>query len=265
MSDIINQLASQLREASQSGKTCPPLRDIIGVEDLQTAYAIQNQNIQQRVSGGAQIVGCKIGLTSKAVQKQLGVDQPDFGRLLNTMEVLNGDTVPFSELMQPKAEAEIAFVLSKDLDSANITTTDVLSAIDYALVSIEIVGSRIENWNIKITDTIADNASASHYVLGHKPVRLENLDLLNCKMQMYKNGELASEGVGAACLGSPINATLWLAKTMVELGQPLRAGQVVLSGALGPMVGVEAGDEVRAVIEGLGEVRVGFGEGGDHE
>jgi 2-keto-4-pentenoate hydratase len=260
MTKTIDQLAQQLREAAQSGKTCPPLRDIIGLEDLQRAYAIQNQNIQQRVSEGAHIVGCKIGLTSKAVQKQLGVDQPDFGRLLNTMEVLNGDTIPFSELMQPKTEAEIAFVLSKDLDSSNITITDVISAIDYALVSIEIVGSRIENWNIKITDTIADNASASHYVLGHKPVRLENLDLLNCKMQMYKNGELVSEGVGAACLGSPINATLWLAKTMADLGQPLKAGQVILSGALGPMVAAEPGDDIKAVIEGLGEVRVKFGD-----
>ncbi len=259
MAKNIDQLALQLREAAQSGKSCPPLRNTIGITDLQTAYAIQNKNIQQRVSEGAHIVGVKIGLTSKAVQKQLGVDQPDFGRLLNTMEVLNGDTVPFSELMQPKAEAEIAFVLSKDLPSSNITTTDVISAIDYALVSIEIVGSRIENWNIKITDTIADNASASHYVVGHKPVRLENLDLLNCKMQMYKNGDLASEGVGAACLGSPINAVLWLAKMMADLGEPLQAGQVILSGALGPMVTAESGDEIKAVIEGLGEVSVAFG------
>jgi len=258
MKDTIKQLAKQLREASKTGKTCPPLRDVIGTEDLKTAYAIQKYNISQRLSEGAAIVGCKIGLTSKAVQKQLGVDQPDFGILLNTMEILNGDTISYQELMQPKAEAEIAFVLSEDLPDSNMTTTDVLSAIDYALVSIEIVGSRIENWNIKITDTIADNASASHYVVGHKPVKLENLDLLNCKMKLYKNGELASEGVGSACLGSPINAVLWLAKTMADFGQPLRAGQVVLSGALGPMVAVEAGDELKAEIEGLGEVSIGF-------
>jgi 2-keto-4-pentenoate hydratase len=255
----IHSIAQSLRLAAQSGKAIPPIRDIIGVEDISTAYAIQQHNIQQRVSEGAFITGCKIGLTSKAVQKQLGVDQPDFGMLLNTMEVPNGGTVAWSELMQPKAEAEIAFVLAKDLPDANISTTDVLSAIAYALVSIEIVGSRIENWNIKITDTVADNASASHYVLGHKPVRLENLDLLNCKMQLFKNGGLASEGTGTSCLGSPINAVLWLAKTMAQLGQPLKAGQVILSGALGPMVAVQPGDEVRAVIEELGEVGLWFG------
>ncbi|MFK7810001.1 MAG: 2-keto-4-pentenoate hydratase, partial [Saprospiraceae bacterium] len=164
MNETLNQLAAQLRTAAQSGETCSPLRETIGVADIDAAYAIQKYNIRQRIAEGAFVTGCKIGLTSKAVQKQLGVDQPDFGILLNTMEVLNGDVIPWSELMQPKAEAEIAFVLSKDLPSSNIAITDVLSAIDYALVSIEIVGSRIENWDIKITDTVADNASASHYV-----------------------------------------------------------------------------------------------------
>lgn len=260
MNETLYQLAAKLRTAAQTGQVISPLREVIGVEDISGAYDIQRHNIQQRISEGAFITGCKIGLTSKPVQQQLGVDQPDFGILLNTMEVLNGDTIPWSELMQPKAEAEIAFVMAKDLPSSNITITDVLSAIDYALVSIEIVGSRIENWNIKITDTVADNASASHYVLGHKPVKLENLDLLNCKMQLFKNGALASEGTGAACLGSPVNAVLWLAKTMADFGQPLQAGQVILSGALGPMVNVGPGDEVRAGIEGLGEVVVRFGE-----
>jgi 2-keto-4-pentenoate hydratase len=139
-------------------------------------------------------------------------------------------------------------------------SADVLSAIDYALASIEIVGSRIENWNIRITDTIADNASASHFVLGHRPGRLETLDLIGCNMSLHKNGVLASEGTGAACLGSPINATLWLAKTLIQMGDPLRAGDVILTGALGPMVSVEPGDQVSCSIEGLGTVSVQFGK-----
>ena len=258
--DKIELLAKILREAQNSKKTCRPIREIIGVEDIATAYAIQDINNQIRIKQGARIVGRKIGLTSKAVQKQLGVDQPDYGTLLHSMEVLNGDSISMKELMQAKVEAEIAFVLKEDLDSPTLSTADLLSAINYALASIEIVGSRIENWNIKITDTIADNASASHFVIGHQPVKLENIDLINCQMSMTKNGEKVSEGTGAACLGSPINATLWLARTMAALKQPLRAGELILSGALGPMASVEAGDTFVAKFSGLGEVSVSFTE-----
>jgi len=256
--DKVQQLAKQLREAISTRTACPPLRDVIGVEDLKTAYAIQELNNNLLIEKGARVVGRKIGLTSKAVQKQLGVDQPDYGALLNTMEILNGDTISVSELMQPKAEAEIAFVLKSDLTEPNLTMAELISAIDYAVASIEIVGSRIENWNIKITDTVADNASASHFVIGHRPVKLENIDLVNCAMVMTKNGEKVSEGKGAACLGSPLNATLWLAKTMAALGTPLRAGELILSGALGPMAAVAAGDVFVAEFEGLGSVSVGF-------
>lgn len=175
-------------------------------------------------------------------------------------EVWNNGEISVKELMQPKAEAEIAFVLGKDLTSKSITSVDVISAIAYALASIEIVGSRIDGWNIGITDTIADNASASHFVVGHKPVRLEHLDLINCGMTMYKNGEKVSEGRGGDCLGSPINAMVWLANTMAELGKPMRAGDLILTGALGPMVSVEAGDSFKAEIEGLGDVLVNFTE-----
>jgi len=256
--DTIQKLAQQLREAYTTRTACPPLRDVIGVEDLNTAYAIQELNNNLLIEKGARVVGRKIGLTSKAVQKQLGVDQPDYGALLNTMEILNGDSISFSALMQPKAEAEIAFVLKSDLTEPNLTTAELISAIDYAVASIEIVGSRIENWNIKITDTIADNASASHFVIGHRPVKLENIDLINCQMVMTKNGEKVSEGKGAACLGSPLNATLWLAKTMASLGTPLRAGELILSGALGPMAAVTAGDVFVADFDVLGSVSVGF-------
>lgn len=256
----LESLAAKLREADESKNPCSPMREIIGIENVAAAYEIQNINNDLRLKKGARIVGRKIGLTSKAVQKQLGVDQPDYGALFHDMEVLNGGLIPWNETMQPKVEAEIAFVLSKDLPSVDIGTLDILGAIDYALVSLEIVGSRIENWNIKITDTVADNASASHFVLGHQPMKLNQIDLINCKMVMTKNGEVVSEGKGASCLGSPINATLWLAQTMAKLGTPLKAGDLVLSGALGPMANVEAGDLVSANIDGLGTVSVTFGD-----
>lgn len=251
-------IAKILREAAERKITCDPIRDIIGITDLAKAYEIQRINSKLRIAGGARVVGSKIGLTSPAVQKQLGVDQPDYGLLFDDMEVLNGSEISCQELMQPKAEAEIAFVLKKDLNATSTTAAEMLSAIDYAVAAIEIVGSRIKDWNIKITDTIADNASASHFVIGHRPVRLENFDLINCKMTLFKNGEQVSDGTGAACLGSPINACIWLANTMAAHGSPLKAGDLILSGALGPMTSVEPGDQVKAVIEGLGEVAVGF-------
>ncbi len=253
-------LAQKLRDAYLTKTPCRPLREVIGVEDLQKAYAIQEINNQRLLANGARITGRKIGLTSKAVQKQLGVDQPDFGLLFNTMEVLNNDTISVKELMQPKAEGEIAFVLGQDLPERELTSTELLTAISYVLPAIEIVGSRIENWNIKITDTIADNASASHYVLGHQPIQLEAIDLVNCQMIMKKNGVIISRGTGAACLGSPINATLWLVNQMAKLGSPLKAGEVILSGALGPMVPIEAGDSFEATFTGLGKVYVHFSE-----
>ena len=258
--DKIREAANRLAEAANTKIICPPVRDIIGAEDVDAAYQVQKINNDQRINAGARVVGCKIGLTSFAVQKQLGVDQPDYGLLFDDMEVLLGHEVEWNALMQPKAEAEIAFVLKKNLPSSSITISDLISSIDYALGAIEIVGSRIENWDIKITDTIADNASASHFVLGHKPVPLSELDLIHISMEVSKNGHKASEGKGSACLGSPLNAMLWLAQKMAQLGNPLRAGDVVLTGALGPMVNIEPGDEIKAVFDTLGEVSVKFGK-----
>jgi len=261
MKKTAQDYAQILRIAYAERTPCKPLRDAIGIENLDFAYEIQAINNDILIKNGARITGRKIGLTSKAVQEQLGVDQPDFGILLDTMEVLNGDSIAMSELMQPKVEAEIAFVLGRDLPNRKISTVELINSIDYALAAIEIVGSRIENWNIKITDTIADNASASHYVLGHKPTKLSDFDVVNCQMQMIKNGifdNIVSSGNGAACLGSPINATLWLTNKMADLGTPLKAGEVILSGALGKMATVEAGDTFEAKIDGLGSVSVSF-------
>lgn len=256
--NIIEAAAERLRAAEGSKKTCAPVRDLIGTEDLTAAYAVQKINTSYKIAAGSRVIGHKIGLTSLAVQKQLGVDQPDFGLLWHDKEVLNGGEISVSEMMQPRVEAEIAFVLGKDLKADFMTTIDVLNAVEYALASIEVVGSRISNWDIKITDTIADNASASHWVVGHKPVKLQHLDLVNCGMRMTNNGKVVSEGKGSACLGSPINALLWLAQRMVQMGEPLKAGDLILSGAVGPMVKVEAGDNFNAVIEGLGSVSASF-------
>ncbi len=254
----IEAAAKRLWDASNQGVTCKPIRDLIGETDVETAYQVQEINTTRRIAEGARVIGSKIGLTTPVVQQRFGIAQPDFGMLWNDREVWNNGEISVKEIMQPKAEAEIAFVLGKDLNSTTLTSIDIISAIEYALASIEIVGSRIEGWDIRITDTIADNASASHFVVGHRPVKLKNLDLINCGMVMYKNGEKVSEGKGGECLGSPINAMLWLANTMAGLGKPMRAGDVILTGALGPMIDVTAGDSFKAEIEGLGEVLVNF-------
>lgn len=256
----IEVAAKRLREAEAKGVVCEPVRNLIGETDIEKAYAVQALNASLRIAQGARPIGSKIGLTAPVVQKQLGVDQPDFGTLWHDREVKNGSTISMTELMQPKAEAELAFVMGKDLTAEHLTAKDIVTAVEYVLPSIEIVGSRIINWDIKITDTIADNASASHWVLGDTKVSLEQIDLLNCKMVMKNNGEVVSEGVGKNCLGSPINATLWLAQQMVKIGTPMKAGDIVLTGALGPMVSAKKGDDFQVTIEGAGQVSVGFAD-----
>lgn len=256
----IETAAQRLREASESGIPCAPIRDLIGETDIASAYAVQEINTNLRLAEGARIIGKKIGLTNAAIQSHFGIDQPDYGMLWHDMEVENGGELSVSQIIQPKTEAEIAFVLGKDLDMDKITSIDVMNAIDYALPSLELVGSRVSNWDIKITDTIADNASASHWVVGHTPTKISDFDMIKCQMTMSKNGQVVSEGTGANCLGSPINATVWLAQMMRSVGQPLKAGDLILTGALGPFIDIAAGDHFVASIEGLGEVSVTFSE-----
>lgn len=254
----IQQAANQLLQAAQTNTPCSPVRTLIGETDQDVAYAVQNHITKNRLSAGAKQIGKKIGLTSVKVQQQLGVDQPDFGMLFDDMEIENGGNLPISETMQPKVEAEIAFVLKKDINFPNPSLAEIEAAIDYAVAAIEIVGSRIADWNIKITDTIADNASASHFVLGDVKKQLSEIDLIGCEMQLFKNTQLVSQGSGAACMGSPLIAVQWLAKKMVEIGNPLQAGDLILSGALGPMVNVVEGDKILTTVEGLGSVSVQF-------
>lgn len=256
--DYIQEAAGRIRVAYADGVPCAPVRDLIGETDLEAAYAVQEINTRQWLATERHLVGRKIGLTSKAVQTQLGVDQPDFGMLYADMDVPLGSEIAPDRVMQPKVEAEIAFVLSGELDEEQLTSVDVMGAVDYVVAAIEIVGSRIANWDIRITDTIADNASSGLFAVGHEPKRLGEVDLLGCAMTMDVNGELVSEGHGSACMGSPLSAVLWLAQVMARARRPLRRGDVILSGALGPMAAVAPGDRVEARIEGIGSCQVVF-------
>ncbi|WP_375207832.1 2-keto-4-pentenoate hydratase [Hyphococcus sp.] len=247
------EAADLILGAYESGEFCQPIRHIIG-ESVEAGYAVQALNTKRWLEQGRRIVGRKIGLTSPAVQAQLGVDQPDFGVLFADMEYPTGGALPYSRMQQPKAEAEIALVLKADLSDSGLTPSELLRAVDYAAPAIEIVGSRINNWDIKISDTIADNASSSLYVLGTPSGSLADVDLGDARMVMKKNGKPVSYGAGVACLGHPLNAALWLARTCAAFGDNLKAGDVILTGALGPMVAIDEGDFVEADISGIGAV-----------
>jgi 2-keto-4-pentenoate hydratase len=259
---VIAEAAARLRAARDTGRTCAPIRDLIESTDLAAAYRVQQGFNQSRVAGGARVVGRKIGLTSVAVQEQLGVDQPDFGVLFDDMAYSNGAVIPMGRLLQPRAEAEIAFVLSDDLADGPLDAAQVRAAIDHAVAAIEICDSRISNWDIKFADTVADNASSGVYVLGDRHVPLDGLDTVGAAMSMTVNGIEVSTGTGADCLGDPLAAVAWLAQAAREYGEPLRAGQVILSGAMGPMRPFAPGDEVAVQISGLGEVSARFSEEG---
>jgi 2-keto-4-pentenoate hydratase len=251
--------AERLRAAADWREPCGPVRELIGTTDISAAYRVQTLNVAQRVACGHRVVGRKIGLTSPAVQAQLGVDQPDFGRLLEDMRVAPDGTADTQRLLQPKVEAEVAFVLGADLDGPLDSESAVRAAVAGVRASIEIVDSRVRDWDITITDTIADNASSGLFVLSDMVVPLDDVDPAAVQMTMWRNEVEVSTGSGSDCLGSPLLALLWLARACQEVGDPLRAGEVVLSGALGPMAGVRAGDRVEASITGLGPVSVNFG------
>jgi 2-keto-4-pentenoate hydratase len=256
----VEQAAELLWSAAAAGTAIPPLRETFPTLTEQDAYAVQEFNTQRRLTEGGRLVGRKIGLTARAVQQQLGVDQPDYGLLFADMAVADGEPVRWSRLMQPKVEAEVALVIEHDLAEPGITIAHLLRAVAFALPAIEIVGSRIADWNIRFVDTVADNASSSAFVLGNTPVPLDGLDLRLAGMVMERAGEQVSLGAGAACLGHPLNAALWLANKMAEVGRGLKAGDVVLTGALGPMVPVRPGDVFEARIQGLGSVRAVFAQ-----
>jgi 2-keto-4-pentenoate hydratase len=213
---------------------------------------VQELNTRFWEGQGRRIVGRKAGLTAEAVQKQLGVDQPDFGVLFDDMRVADCGRLDPARCIQAKAEAEIAFVLGSDLPSAQSSPADVAGAVATVHAAIEIVDSRIADWKITFADTVADNGSSAFFVLADAGLPLAGLDLEGAQMAMTVNGEVTSTGIGAAALGNPLNAAAWLARTLAERGEPLKAGDILLAGALGPMVTLKAGDEVRTEISGIG-------------
>jgi len=254
----LQQAADALRDAHDNRTVCAPVREMLGDATPEDAYAVQDLNTERWLKEGRHPVGRKIGLTSAVIQKQFGVDHPDYGILYADMAVADGEEIPLDRLIQPKVEGEIAFYLGDDLDGEGLTSADVMAAVDYVVASAEIVDSRIRDWDIRSTDTIADNASSGVYVLGSQPRKLTELDLRMCGMVLEHKGEPVSVGAGAACLGNPLTAALWLARKMVEVGRPLKKGDLVLSGALGPMVTVEPGSAYECRISGLGSVHVNF-------
>jgi 2-keto-4-pentenoate hydratase len=258
--ESIRLAAERLRESHVSGIACAPVRHLIGEHDLAVAYAVQDANTDAWVTAGRRLVGRKIGLTATVVQKQLGVDQPDYGMLFADMALGDGEEIPAGRLIQPRVEGEIAFIFGRDIDLEDATPGEVMRAIDCAVAAIEIVDSRVAGWNIRITDTIADNASSGLYVLGTSPKRLNDLDLWTCGMVLESRGEPVSTGAGAACLGNPMNAATWLVRVMSKAGRPVLAGDVVLAGALGPMAAVEPGNGYELRIGGLGSVRIAFAQ-----
>lgn len=260
----VNTMAESLRSALSQRRPIPPLRDAVAQLDAgaraELAYKVQQFNIDHALAGGRRVVGRKIGLTSLAVQRQIGVDQPDFGTLLDDMIYGDNEIIPMTRLLQPKVEGEIALVLSKDLPHLHATWIDIVSATAYALPAIEIVDSRIADWKISFFDTVADNASSGLVVVGGTPRKLEGLDLRDCQMEMKMGDEVVSRGSGANCLGHPLNAAVWLARKMAGLQQPLKAGDLILTGALGPMVAAKGGDRFEMQISGMGSVAVQFSD-----
>ncbi len=256
--DLLQQLGDELFDALQARRTVAPLTSRHADITIEHAYAIQQRLIARRVKAGERVVGKKIGVTSQAVMNMLGVFQPDFGILLDGMLYNEGQPIEAKTLIQPKAEGEIAFVLKHDLMGPGVSAADVIAATEGVMACFEIVDSRIENWKIKIQDTVADNASCGVFVLGDRLVDPRDVDLGTCGMVLEKNGEIVATGAGAAALGHPANAVAWLANTLGRLGMGLKAGEVVLSGSLGIMVPVQAGDSLRVSIGGIGGCSVRF-------
>lgn len=256
----IANFANQLQEAEALNRATDPLTSVDPNLTAEEAYLIQLENIKRKVDQGQKIVGKKIGLTSLAMQKLLGVDEPDYGHLLDYMVVENGGSISMKKVLQPRVEAEIAFILKKELKGPNVTALDVILATDYIVPALEIVDSRIKDWKIKLADTIADNASSGYFLLGGKPEKIENVDLEIIGMSLTKNGELVNTGVGAAALGNPANCVAWLANRLADFDISLRPGEIILSGALSRAADAQAGDVFTARFAHLGHVTVSFTE-----
>lgn len=261
--EAVRAAVQRLALAQETRIPCAAVRDLIGTDDLPAAYAVQQGLVEGRLAGGVRVVGRKIGATSDAVQRQLGVDQPDFGYLLSDMDVSAQEPISMRTLVQPRVEAEVAFVLGRDIaaeSEAEITLDLVRAAVEVALPALEIVDSRIADWDIEFTDTVADNASSGLFVVGRDGRGLDEVEPREVTMSLTINGEERSSGTGAACLGDPLEALRWLAVQAWRFGDPLRAGHLILSGALGPFVPFAPGDRVEATISGFAPLVAKFEE-----
>ncbi|MBI2276426.1 MAG: 2-oxopent-4-enoate hydratase [Dechloromonas sp.] len=254
----IEKLGDTLYEALLARQPIAPLTATHPEMSIEDAYHVQQRMIARRLDKGERVIGKKIGVTSKAVMNMLGVQQPDFGYLTDGMVYNEGESIAMEGLIQPKAEGEIAFLLKKDLQGPGVTAADVLAATAGVMACFEIVDSRIQDWKIKIQDTVSDNASCGVFVLGDQLVDIADLDLALCGMVLEKNGEIVVTGAGAASMAHPVNAMVWLANTLGKLGIALKAGDIVLSGAMGAMVPVVQGDNLRLTIGGIGGCSVRF-------
>ena len=257
--DKILSYGNMLYDCLRKRRTIEPLTEREPDITIEDAYRISLRLLQRRLDDGEAVIGKKIGVTSKAVMNMLQVDQPDFGYLTDRMVYNNGDEMPISsEMIQPRAEGEIAFILKHDLEGPGITNAAVLRATECVMPCFEIVDSRIRDWKIRIQDTIADNASCGAFMLGDRAVDPRNVDLVTCGMVHSKNGEVIATGAGAAALGSPVNCVAWLANTLGEFGIKLEAGEVILSGSLVPLHPVVPGDSMSLSIGGIGNASVRF-------
>lgn len=254
----IEAAADDLQRALVSAQPTARLLDRLPDLDVDSAYAIQLWNVKRALASGRRISGKKIGLTSKAMQNMFNVDTPDYGHLFSDMEVTNG-RIERARMIQPKVEAEIAFVLSRDLDNPReISTQDVLDSTDYVIAALEIVDTRMGDWKISLVDTVADNASSGMYVLGNVQKKISEIDLKNETMDLYKNGKKMNSGRGTDVLGDPAYCVAWLANKMRNYGTLLKKGEVILSGALSAAIAAEKGDVFKAVYSSLGQVEVTF-------
>ncbi|MDF2903690.1 MAG: 2-oxopent-4-enoate hydratase [Bacillus sp. (in: firmicutes)] len=258
------EIANQLLEAEVSMKPIAPLTETYPTISVQQAYQIQLLQIQQKVDQGARIIGKKIGLTSKAMQEMVGVNEPDYGHLLDTMSHVDGEIIDIDQFIEPKIEVEIAFILSKDLKGPGVSITNVIDATDYIVPAFEVIDSRIKDWKIKFEDTVADNGSSAKVVLGGIPTKIDQVDLRHIGMVVDVNGAQIATGAGAAVLGNPLKAVAWLANKLGEYDISLKAGEVILSGAITAAVPIRSGDIFNAHFAHIGSVSVGF-KGGDSQ
>jgi len=251
-------VAGALATAERDRRPIPPLRESHPEIDVVDAYEIQLLNVRKRLATGATVHGHKVGLSSRAMQDMMGVNEPDYGHLLSDMEVFEVRPVSAGRYCYPRVEVEVAFVLGRPLPGQGCTEDDVLAATEAVAPAIELIDSRIEDWNIRICDTVADNASSAGYVLGRDRVTPTDIDLCTIDARLHRNGEQVAEGRSDAVLGNPVTAVAWLARKVASFGVTLEAGHVILPGSVHRAVDVRPGDDFEAVMDGLGTVQLSF-------